>query len=72
MSPLRIGLLCILSGILLTRIAVYLSHAASGMQPDQIWRNMSGGLQATVLAAFCLFVYGCWKVLKGIVRLRRR
>ncbi len=72
MSPLRIGLVCILAGILLTRIAVYLSHPASGVRPDQIWHSMSGGLQAMVLAAFCLFVYGCWKVLKGIVRLRRR
>jgi hypothetical protein len=72
MPPLRVGLACILAGILLTRIAVYLSHPAPSMAPDQIWHRMSGGLQALVLAAFCLFVYGCWKVLKAIVRWHRR
>jgi hypothetical protein len=72
MPQLRVGLACILAGILLTRIAVYLSHPAPNMLPEQMWHRMSGGLQALVFASFCLFVYGCWKVLKAIVRWRRR
>jgi hypothetical protein len=68
MSQLRIGLACILTGILLARIAVYLSHPTPAVLPAQIWYRMSGGLQALVFASFCLFVYGCWKILKAIVR----
>jgi hypothetical protein len=33
MSQLRLGLACILSGILLTRVAVYLSHPAPLCRP---------------------------------------
>lgn len=67
MPQIRLGLICILSGILLTRIAVYLSHPAPNMQPAQIWHGMSGGLQVLVLASFWLFVYGCWKCLKAVI-----
>jgi hypothetical protein len=72
MSQLRVGLACILSGIVLTRIAVYLSHPAPAMPPDQIWHAMNGGLQGLVLASFCFLAYGCWKVLKAIVTWHRR
>jgi hypothetical protein len=72
MSQLRLGLACMLSGILLTRIAVYLSHPVPAMPPDQIWHTMNGGLQALVLASFCLLAYGCWTFLKAIVTWPRR
>ena len=68
MTQLRIGLVCILAGILLTRIAVYLSHPMPDMPPDQIWQSMSHGLQVLVVASFCLCIYGCWKFLMAIVR----
>jgi hypothetical protein len=67
MSQLRVGLGLILTGIFLTRIAVHFSGAAPNTNPDQIWHGMSGGLQALVLASFCLTAYGAWKSLKSIV-----
>lgn len=72
MSPLRIGLLFILAGIVLVRTAIYFSRPAPGMPPDQIWHSMSGGSQAIVRISFCLLVYGCWRVVKGIFRVRPR
>jgi hypothetical protein len=72
MPQLRVGLACILSAIALARIAVYLSHPAPNMTPDQIWHSMSSGLQVLVLASSSLGIFGCWECLKAIVRRLRR
>jgi hypothetical protein len=68
----RIGLAFILTGILLTRIAIHFSHLAPSMTPEEIWHGMSSGLQAIVLVAFCLIIYGCRNVLRSIVMWHRR
>lgn len=67
-----IGLACILLGIILTRVTVYLSHPTPGMDPHQIWYGMSGGLKAVVFGCFVLFAYGVLTLIRVFIyRIRK-
>jgi hypothetical protein len=68
MSSAMIGLILVLTGLLLARVAVYLNPVAQpGMQPEQIWYSMGGMLKTMVLLGFCFFVYGLWSIGKGLI-----
>jgi hypothetical protein len=69
MSKAVIGLVSILAGVVLARVAIHFSYPAPGMTPEQIWYAMSPGFKTAVLAGWLLLVYGCWSVLKGALKL---
>ena len=60
------GLMSVLVGLVLTRAALHYSRASAGMAPLEIWRAMTAGAKALVLAGFVLVVYGCWMVLVAV------
>jgi hypothetical protein len=67
LSKSVIGLVSILAGLILTRIAVHFAYPAPDMSPEQIWHAMPSGLKMTVLAGWLLFVYGCWALIKAVL-----
>lgn len=60
------GLVLIAVALLLARVAVYYAQPAPGMSPAEIWRGMSLGLRAVVVAAFIMSGYGLGMLLQAI------
>ena len=65
-SKTTTGLASILLAFVITRLAVYFSHAPTTI-PEQIWRTMPAALKFVVLAAAALFVFGCRELIKGVI-----
>lgn len=58
MPKYRMGLVSILCGFLLARVAVHYAYPPRGATPQQIWYSMSPTLKSVVLVGWALFVYG--------------
>ena len=56
----------VLGGLVLTRAALHYSRVSASMEPLEIWRAMTAGEKALILAGFVLVVYGCWMVLRAL------
>jgi len=71
-SKLTKGLALIIVSWIITRVAVSYAHPAPGMSPQEIWRVMSMGLRAVVVAAFIMLGYGLGMALKALGNLFKR
>lgn len=60
------GLMSILAGLVVTRAALHYSRASAGMEPLAIWRAITVGAKALIVAGFVLTVYGCWMLLVAV------
>ena len=61
-----LGLMLILGGLILTRAAIYYSHATAGMDAREIWHAMPSRAQGAVLLAFTMAVVGAWLLLVAV------
>ena len=65
-SKLTKGLALIIVSWIITRVAVSYAHPAPGMSPQEIWRVMSMGLRAVVVAAFIMLGYGVGILIEAV------
>lgn len=64
----RLGLILILAGVVLARIAARISNPALNATPETIWHSMTPGLKSMVLLGWLFFVVGCWKLLQALAQ----